>query len=112
HAFVLETHELDSALAVESGRDPEPIRALEGEVVRGVDAVIANCGGTLALWEQHYTLPARRGVVHNATSAARRRDRHEPDGTIRIVGSTGEYKGVAAWSSVSLPRRLEIVSDV
>ena len=111
HAFVLETHELDSALAIEAGRDPEPIRALEADVARGVDAVIANCGGTLALWEQHHTLPARRGVVHNATSAARRRDRYEPDGTIRIVGSTGEYKGLAAWSGVTLPLPLEIVGS-
>ena len=112
HAVVLETHELDSALAIEAGRDPAPIRALEADVVRGADAIIANCGGTLALWEQHYTLPARRGVVHNATSAARRRDRHEPDGTVRIVGSTGEYKGVAAWSEVVLPLPIEVVSDV
>jgi hypothetical protein len=112
HALVLETHELDSALAIEAGRDPEPIRALEADVARGVNALIANCGGTLALWEQHHTLPARRGVVHNATSASRQRDRHDPDGTVRIVGSTGEYKGVAAWSEVRLPLPLEIVSDV
>lgn len=112
HAFVLETHELDSALAIEAGRDPAPVRALEADVVRSVDSVIANCGGTLALWEQHHALPARRGVVHNATSAARQRDRYEPDGTIRIVGSTGEYKGVVAWSETVLPFPIEIVSDV
>jgi hypothetical protein len=75
-----------------------------------VQSIIANCGGTLALWEQHHTLPARRGVAHNATSAARRRERHEPDGTIRIVGSTGDYKGVAAWSKAPLP--IQIVSNV
>ena len=109
HAFVLETHELDSALAIEAGRDPKPIQALEADVARGVQSIIANCGGTLALWEQHYALPERRGAVHNATNGARRRDRHDPDGTIRIVGSTGEYKGVAAWSDVPLPLPLEIV---
>jgi hypothetical protein len=111
HAFVLETHELDSALAAEAGRDPEPLRALEAAVARGVDAIIANCGGTIALWEQHHALPERRGVAHNATSASRRRDRHEPDGTIRIVGSTGDYKGVAAWSDTPLPLPLQIVGD-
>ena len=94
---VIESHELDSALDREAGRDPAPAERLEREVLRRCSALVTNCEGTLALWEQHHGphLPALRRVIHNAT----RQDRQvlrQPSAEIRVLytGSPRDYKGL------------------
>ena len=98
HRVYLEQHELDSALAEERGEDPSPILALERELLAVAQGLIANCEGTLQLWEGAHgdRLPARRLAVHNATTPARLRAAHlAPAPVIRVLGSLREYKGVA-----------------
>jgi hypothetical protein len=113
HRVVLETHELDSALDQEAGRDPAASLTLEAAVLPLADALVANCGGTLECWEEaHGQLPATRVVAHNATSPARQRHAHPaPDPVVRCVGSLRSFKGLdtilAHSDALGLP--LEIV---
>jgi glycosyltransferase involved in cell wall biosynthesis len=114
HRLVLESHELDSALDEEAGRDPGETARLEALVVGRADALIANCGGTLRLWEERHaaSLPGLRRTIHNGTAASRRRDRSaEPDPVLRVLGSLRAYKGVDALLEAAplLPLPLEFV---
>ena len=114
HRLVLESHELDSALEEEAGRDPGPTARLEALVIGRADALIANCGGTRSMWEERHgaSLPDLRRAVHNGTAASRRRDRvAEPDPVLRVLGSLRAYKGVDALlaAAPSLPLPLEFV---
>lgn len=113
HRRVLETHELDSALALEAGQDPRRSLALEAWVLDHIDGLIANCGGTLRRWEQAWgdRLPARRVVAHNAVSPERRRGPRPPEAVVRVVGSLRAYKGIAglARAAGDLPIPLELV---
>lgn len=94
HRVVLETHELDSLLAEERREDPGPWRALEAAALQRADALIANCGGTLAAWrESGLRLPATQRVVHNGTSNV---PRPAPvQAVVRCLGSLRAYKGAA-----------------
>ncbi len=117
HRVILETHELDSALALESHTDPGPFKKLEADVARRAYALVANCHGTLAMWEQaaeewSLPLPARTMVCHNATSPTRVRPLvTDGDQVIRYIGSLGEYKGTDILFSAAplLPLPLELV---
>ncbi|NOY26247.1 MAG: glycosyltransferase family 4 protein [Oligoflexia bacterium] len=75
--------------------------------------MIANCGGTLKLWEETHgqALPDAVVVAHNAVSASRRRGYRPPEAVIRCVGSLRAYKGVAALvqAASQLPLLLELV---
>lgn len=113
HRVVLETHEVDSALDQEAGRDPARSLALERWLLDRIDGLIANCGGTMALWEEIHgaRLPEHRVVAHNAVSADRRRGPRPPEAVIRCVGSLRAYKGVAelAQAASLLPLPLELI---
>ena len=120
HRVLLETHELDSALAAERGDAAAAAawQSLEEALLPQCDALVANCGGTLSAWESAYPgrLPDRRRASHNAISASRRRSGHPaPDPVIRCVGSLRRYKGfqaiIAAASSLPLPLELVGGSD-
>ena len=113
HRVVLETHELDSALAREAARPVSAVVRLEQQVLELADALIANCGGTLRAWETHHgpALPEARKVIHNAASPSRRRDLvPKPDPVVRAVGSLRAYKGpdllVSAAADFPLPLEL------
>jgi glycosyltransferase involved in cell wall biosynthesis len=109
HRLILETHELDSALAADRGEDPGSMRALEARVASASHALVANCGGTLSAWEAaHESLPDRRRVSHNACSPSRTRPGStQRDPVIRVLGSARNFKGVsqllAMASSLALP---------
>ncbi len=94
---VIESHELDSALDREAGRDPAGSVRLEREVLRRCCGLVTNCEGTMALWEQHHGafLPASRRVIHNATRPDRQVLR-QPAADIRVLyaGSPRDYKGL------------------
>ncbi len=114
HRILLETHELDSAQQAEVGCDASDARALERWLLQRVDALVANCGGTLAMWEEVHgdLLPRARGVAHNAISPDRRRvPVTAPDEVIRCVGSLRAYKGVEALAEAArlLPLPVELV---
>jgi glycosyltransferase involved in cell wall biosynthesis len=116
HRILLETHELDSALAAERGDEATALswRALEAELLPRCDVLVANCGGTLAAWEAAHggLMPTRRRASHNAVSASRERALHpQPDAVIRCVGSLRSYKGIADLIAAAegLPLPLELV---
>ena len=113
HRVVLETHELDSALATERGEDPARALALERWILERVDGLIANCGGTMRMWEEAHgaAMPADRVVAHNAIAPERRRGPRPPEAVIRVVGSLRAYKGVAALAQAAgqLPLPVELV---
>ncbi|MEL6348028.1 MAG: glycosyltransferase [Myxococcota bacterium] len=95
HRLVLETHELDSALAKERGDDPTPTRTLERRLLPRLSALVANCGGTLQSWRDAHgdALPRTQQIAHNAISPDRSRpSEHQADGVIRVVGSMKAYK--------------------
>lgn len=113
HHILLETHELDSALESEQGRTPTSAK-LESWLLPRIDAMVANCGGTLAAWEAAYgeALPDNRRACHNAVSAARHRERvSDPDPVIRCLGSMRTYKGFP-WlmdAAADLPLPVELI---
>ncbi len=103
---VLESHELDSALDREAGRDPGASERLEREVLQRCCGLVTNCEGTMALWEQHHGpfLPASRRVIHNATRSDRKVQR-QPSAEVRVLytGSPRDYKGLKiVFDSLSL----------
>lgn len=117
HAILLEAHELDSAQAAEAGRDPGPERALEEALLPHLDALVANCGGTLRAWEAAYgdRLPRLRRAVHNGTAPSRAvapvalAAGEEP--VVRVLGSPKAYKDAALLHELAarLPLPLELV---
>ena len=116
HRVLLETHELDSALAAERGDQDDADRwaALEAALLPHCDALVANCGGTLAAWEAAHgqRLPQHRRACHNAISASRRRAAlPETEPVIRCVGSLRRYKGFDALLAAAdgLPLPLELI---
>ncbi len=113
HRIALEVHGLDSLQAEERGEDPAPHLEIERAALSAAFALIANCEGTLRVWEARHgaLLPARRAAVHNATSPSRRREAQTPDPVIRVVGSLRTYKGVEALRVAAplLPLPLELV---
>ncbi len=114
HRLILETHELDSALARERGDSGSKWADTEAQTLRLVDALVANCGGTLAAWRQAHSdlLPSRCGVVHNGTAPDRVRTSITPDTpVIRYVGSLRAYKGIDTLLAAAddLPAPLELV---
>lgn len=62
--LVLEAHELDSALAEERGEPPDRWLDLEGRVLQGCSAVIANCEGVANAIGVVHRIEAH--VIHNA----------------------------------------------
>ncbi len=114
HRVVLETHELDSALAADAGRDPRPVAALERGALALSDALVANCGGTLAAWRAAHAgaLPARQTVAMNATAPSRlRATASRADAVARCIGSLRAFKGLDAILAAAprLPLPLELV---
>ncbi len=114
HRIVLETHALDSALVAERGEDPAEALALEGRCLAQADALVANCGGTLAAWREAHgdRVPAEPIAVHNATAPDRARA-HAPPATpvLRYLGSLRPYKGLGTLleCATTLPARLELI---
>ena len=112
HRVVLETHELDSALAAEAGADPAPLLALERGLLPHLAGMVANCGGTLAAWEEAHgaALPAARIALHNGTAPDRLVADRPPQDVIRLMGSLRAMKGpgqmVAAAAACGLPIEL------
>jgi len=114
HRIVLETHELDSALAAESGHASIAIQELEIQALARADALVANCGGTLAAWQAAYPdqLPACTSVIHNATAPDRMRAHQPPSAPVlRYVGSLRSYKGLNQLVAYvdALPAPLEFI---
>lgn len=116
HRILLETHELDSALAAERHDDiaASQWHELEAKLLPHCHALVANCGGTLSAWQQTHgdALPALQRVCHNAISANRRRELHpSPDPIIRCVGSLRRYKGIQDLCAAAdrLPLPLEFI---
>ena len=113
HRLLLETHELDSALEAERGARPKSA-ALERWLLPHLDALVANCGGTLRAWESAYpgALPDNRRACHNAVSASRQRPLSpSPDPIIRCLGSMRAYKGLP-WlreAASALPLPVELI---
>ncbi|MFT5683002.1 MAG: glycosyltransferase involved in cell wall biosynthesis [Myxococcota bacterium] len=113
HRILLETHELDSALEAERGESPSSAK-LERWLLPRIDAMVANCGGTLSAWEDAYgdALPTPRRACHNAISPSRRRERvAAPDPVIRCLGSMRTYKGFP-WlmgAAEDLPLPVELI---
>lgn len=89
--IVLETHELDSALADERGESTDAWVALERAAVSSADAVVANCPGTLALWRERYPLPPAI-ALQNATRADRARLPTASASGVGYMGSARRYK--------------------
>lgn len=114
HRIVLETHELDSALARERDEDDSDWRNIEVRALARADALAANCGGTLSAWRDAHgdRLPALQGVAHNGTTPDRQR-RHAPTdpAVIRYVGSLRAYKGIETLIAATphLPAPLELI---
>lgn len=107
HRVVVEAHALESALKADASA-----RATEARLASLAHAFVANCEGTLAAWEAAHALPARRMVLHNATSQHRHRGPRPTKSVIRCAGSPHAYKG-HAWlteAAPSLPAPLEIRS--
>lgn len=50
--LVLESHELDSALAAERGENTGPVEVLEARALNRAIGLVCNAPGTLALWER------------------------------------------------------------
>ncbi len=114
HRIVLETHELDSALASERGESPDTFTEQEHGCLALADALVANCGGTLAAWQAAYgdRLPTQLAAIHNATAPDRARAHQPPElPVVRYVGSLRAYKGLAEVleSATDLPARLELI---
>lgn len=112
HRIVLETHELDSALAAERGKDPAALAALEARLAGQSDALVANCGGTLAAWRDAHALPEVHAVVHNGTAPNRARAQvADPEPVVRSVGSPKGYKGVETLLAAApdLPLPVELI---
>ncbi len=115
HRILLETHELDSALAAEAGQDPAPWRALEAGLLPQLDGLITNCGGTLAAWEAAHDLGALpRVVAHNAVHPARLRQGLPVDPVARVVGSLAAAKGpgLLARAAPRSPLPIEVIGPV
>jgi hypothetical protein len=93
--IVLETHELDSALAAERGEPSGEWTRLESEAVAAADVLVANAPGTLELWTERYTLPPAI-FLHNATRADRVRRPREDAAGVGYVGSSRAYKDRAS----------------
>jgi glycosyltransferase involved in cell wall biosynthesis len=114
HQVLIETHELDSWLSRERGRDDQQALHLERGVLAIADGLIANCGGTLKAWQEAHgsRMPKRVGIAHNGTAPDRVR-RHTPSdkAVIRYVGSLPDYKGIDTLitAAPSLPVPLELV---
>jgi len=102
--IVLETHELDSALAAERGESVERWTDLEQSAVAAADLVVANAPGTLELWQERYAIPPAI-FLHNATRMDRVRQPVEEAAGVAYVGSARSYKDLD--SVVELARRCE-----
>jgi glycosyltransferase involved in cell wall biosynthesis len=93
HRLVLETHELDSQISTDQRND---WFAIEQQCLAHADALVANCGGTLAAWKTHHEFQNQSmGVVHNATHI--NDENIEPPRVpphILILGSMRPNKGV------------------
>ncbi len=111
HRVIIETHELDSALAAEAGRDAAPVAALERGLAEAADGLIANCGGTLAAWEAAHggVLPRNRRVCHNAAGPDRTRADAPTDDVIRVLGSLRPTKRPEILLQATLPLPLEMI---
>ena len=112
--IVLETHELDSALARERGESDDQWNALEREASRCANAIVANCPGTLTLWRERHSLPPSI-ALQNATRLDRVR-RPNPEATgVGCVGSARNYKDletILAYAQISQRRLTWVGSDV
>ncbi|MGB0638979.1 MAG: glycosyltransferase, partial [Myxococcota bacterium] len=93
HRLILETHELDSHISTHQRSDWFDI---EKQCLAHADALVANCGGTLAAWKaQHDVANKTVGVVHNATHI--RSDNLPPTTKpphLLVLGSMRRNKGV------------------
>jgi glycosyltransferase involved in cell wall biosynthesis len=89
--IVLETHELDSALAAERGEPVEHWSRLEQSAATAADLVVANAPGTLELWAERYRIPPAI-FLHNATRQDRVRRAGKEASGVAYVGSARPYK--------------------
>lgn len=99
--IVLETHELDSALAAERGEPDEEWCRLERDSVAAADVLVANAPGTLELWSERYKLPPAI-FLHNATRADRARPPRQDASGVGYVGSSRAYKDRAVVLELAL----------
>jgi hypothetical protein len=114
HRIVLETHELDSALASERGDDPAHLLQLERRALSSSDALVANCGGTLAAWAEAHgdRIPKTSAVIHNGTAPDRATAHRPPQRPVlRYLGSLRAMKGLLGLLEQAgpLPMPLQII---
>ena len=106
HRILLETHELDSIQP--DGSLDSKRHALESECLAVSDGLVANCGGTLAAWQDHHALSIPTWVCHNATHVLSTDMKHSTD-CVLVLGSMRSNKGVTtvleAVQNISTPFR-------
>ncbi len=96
-ALVFESHEAESAQAMERGEPHQAIAQLEARVLRGCDGLVTNCEGTLEVLEELHgpLLPTARRAIHNGTDPARRRPLVPHEGIMAgYLGSLRAYKNI------------------
>jgi hypothetical protein len=109
HTLVYETHALESALHQERGDPTRSWQNCEEGILHRIDALVANCEGTMNAWETIPGFPKSlpRCTIHNATRYQEALLGHDPRGPIRCIGSAHPLKGVSAFDSIQVPQNLE-----
>jgi len=97
HRLVLETHGLESLLE----RDGAAFHAEEQQCLSLVDALVANCQGTLDAWREHHPVTLPSLVSHNASHHRYTADTPIEDVAL-VLGSMRSNKGVRALLSATV----------
>ena len=93
--LVLESHELDSALAVERGENAGPIETLEARALNRSEGLVCNAPGTLALWQKAHAGRLPKAIaLHNGVHAGQVRDPVDAGEGAAYAGSALDMKDV------------------
>ena len=91
HRIILEIHGLDS---LSKPNSTEAYRS-EKQCLEIADGLVANCGGTLAAWQNAHEVTLPSVVSHNGTHVEARPNNPTQD-FILVLGSMRTFKGVTA----------------
>lgn len=93
--LVLESHELDSALAAERGENAGPVEVLEARALNRAEGLVCNAPGTLALWENAHGKRIPKAVVlQNGVHPGQVRDPVDAGEGAAYAGSALDLKDV------------------